>query len=139
MHAWLVVYALLVRSPELPAIARDAISQVHTGVGTLGVLGLAIMFFRAYSMGGGTYTGIEAVSNGLPILREPRAATGKRTMLYMALSLAVIAGGILIGYLLFDVDPVHGRRSTRCCSRGWPTTGGCSACMSECRSSLSPC
>ncbi|MGZ3269220.1 MAG: APC family permease, partial [Croceibacterium sp.] len=83
--------------------------QVHTGVGTIGVLGLAIIFFRAYSMGGGTYTGIEAVSNGLPILREPRAATGKRTMLYMALSLAGLAGGILICYLLFDVAPVHGQ------------------------------
>ena len=71
--------------------------------------GLAIIFFRAYSMGGGTYTGIEAVSNGLPILREPRTATGKRTMLYMALSLAFIAGGILIVYLLFDVEPVHGQ------------------------------
>ena len=54
MHAWLVVYALLARSPELPAITRDAINQVHTGVGTIGVLGLAIIFFRAYSMGGGT-------------------------------------------------------------------------------------
>ena len=29
-------------------------------------------------MGGGTYTGIEAVSNGLQILREPRAQTGRR-------------------------------------------------------------
>ena len=36
---------------------------------------------RAYSLGGGTYTGIEAVSNGLPIMREPRVETGKRTML----------------------------------------------------------
>ncbi len=34
------------------------------------------IFFRAYWMGGGTYTGIEAVSNGLPILREPN--TGDR-------------------------------------------------------------
>ena len=56
------------------------------------------IFFRAYSMGGGTYTGIEAVSNGLPILREPRTVTGKCTMLYMAFSLAFIAGGILICY-----------------------------------------
>src|SRR5467141_1974831 len=50
MHAWLVGYALLVRSPELPTITRDAINQVHTGISTIGVLGLAIVFFRAYSM-----------------------------------------------------------------------------------------
>ena len=48
---------------------------------------------RAYSMGAGTYTGIEAVSNGLPILREPRVQTAKRTMRYMAASLAFMAVG----------------------------------------------
>jgi amino acid transporter len=109
MHAWLVGYALLARSPELPAITRDAVAQVHSGISALGVLGLAIIFFRAYSMGAGTYTGIEAVSNGLPILREPRTATGKRTMLYMAFSLAALAGGILLSYLLFNVGPIHGQ------------------------------
>jgi hypothetical protein len=60
-------------------------------------------------MGAGTYTGIEAVSNALPILREPRAVTGKRTMLYMAVSLAALAGGILVGYLLFNVAPAKGQ------------------------------
>ncbi len=54
-------------------------------------------------MGGGTYTGIEAVSNGLQILREPRVQTGKRTMLYMAISLSFTAGGILLCYLLNNV------------------------------------
>ena len=109
MHFWLVGYALLIRSPELPTITRDAIDQVHTGISTIGALGLAIIFFRAYSMGAGTYTGIEAVSNGLPILREPRTVTGKRTMLYMAISLAGLAGGILVGYLLFKVAPIKGQ------------------------------
>jgi amino acid transporter len=109
MHAALVTYALLDRAAELPTIARDAIGQVHEGFGTLGVFALAVIFFRAYSMGAGTYTGIEAVSNGLPILREPRTVTGKRTMLYMALSLAFIAGGILIAYLLEGVEPQTGK------------------------------
>src|SRR6202048_250512 len=88
MHTVLVVYALVAREGELPAIAGNAIRQAHDGFGSLGVLGLAVVFFRAYSMGAGTYTGIEAVSNGLPILREPRTVTGKRTMLYMAISMA---------------------------------------------------
>jgi putative nucleotidyltransferase with HDIG domain len=55
--------------------------------------------FRAYSMGGGTYTGIEAVSNGLQIMKDPKVQTGKRTMLYMALSLAITAGGLFVCYL----------------------------------------
>src|SRR5262249_15716664 len=47
--------------------------------------------------------GIEAVSNGLQILREPRIETGKRTMLYMSISLAFTASGILLAYLLVRV------------------------------------
>jgi hypothetical protein len=70
---------------------------------------LLLIFLRAYSMGGGTYTGIEAVSNGLQIMREPRVQTGKRTMTYMAVSLAFTATGILLCYLLFSVEPIEGQ------------------------------
>ncbi|MBM4396925.1 MAG: amino acid permease, partial [Deltaproteobacteria bacterium] len=70
---------------------------------------MAALLARAFSLGGGTYTGIEAVSNGLPILREPRAQTGRRTMTYMALSLAVTATGLLVCYLLVDVRPQEGK------------------------------
>jgi len=64
---------------------------------------------RAYSMGAGTYTGIEAVSNGIQIMREPKVQTARRTMTYMALSLAVTAAGILILYLLFRAAPEEGK------------------------------
>jgi hypothetical protein len=60
-------------------------------------------------MGGGTYTGIEAVSNGLQVLREPRVATGRRTMIYLAGSLAFTAGGILVCYLLWHATPEAGK------------------------------
>jgi hypothetical protein len=82
---------------------------VHQSFHSLGFFALAAIFLRAYSLGGGTYTGIEAVSNGLPILREPRTVTGKRTMVYMAISLAFVAGGILFGYRLFNVEPSTGK------------------------------
>ena len=64
---------------------------------------------RAFSLGGGTYTGIEAVSNGLAIMREPRVRTAKRTMFLMATSLAITASGILLAYLLLDVHHVDGK------------------------------
>jgi hypothetical protein len=79
------------------------------GAATIGAGGMLIVFLRAYSLGGGTYTGIEAVSNGLPIMREPRAETGKRTMVYMGLSLAFTASGLLVSYLLWRVAPVAGK------------------------------
>jgi amino acid transporter len=109
VHVFIITYAFATRASVLPTVMHDAVSQVRDGVVTLGALPLMIIFLRAYSLGGGTYTGIEAVSNGLPILREPRTVTGKRTMIYMALSLAFIAGGILVGYLLLDVSQQHGK------------------------------
>jgi amino acid transporter len=109
VHVFMISYAFITHAGQLPVIAHDAVAQVRDGITVMGALPLAVIFLRAYSLGGGTYTGIEAVSNGLPILREPRTVTGKRTMLYMATSLAFIAGGILIGYLLLDVSEQHGR------------------------------
>jgi hypothetical protein len=73
-------------------------------VQAFGWIALLAIFFRAYSMGGGTYTGIEAVSNGLPILREPRVKTGRRTMVYMGVSLALTVAGLLVAYQLYAVE-----------------------------------
>src|SRR5438105_10418024 len=90
-------------------VASSVATGLPTDLGTLGFIGLAMLFLRAYSLGAGTYTGIEAVSNGLSIMREPRVATGKRTMVYMSTSLAVTAGGIILGYLLMGVSPAPGK------------------------------
>ncbi len=78
----------------------------------LGLVGIFKLFAHAYSLVGGTYTGIEAVSNSLPILREPRVATAKRTMLYLATSLAITAGGLLVCYLLWDIHKPEGEERT---------------------------
>jgi amino acid transporter len=108
-HVVLIVGAIALHLGHLPAVAASVAEGYRGGVATLGVGGLMLLLAHAYSMGGGTYTGIEAVSNGLPILREPRVANGKRTMVYMATSLAFAAGGLLIGYLLLEVSPIAGK------------------------------
>lgn len=108
-HVLLILYGILAHAGSLPAIFRAAHERSAADAGTLGFFPLLFVLLRAYSIGGGTYTGIEAVSNGLPILREPRVATGRRTMLYMACSLAFTAGGILVCYLLWQVAPVAGK------------------------------
>lgn len=108
-HVWLISYALIERASSIPGDVHDAITQTGSSINTIGFFALALLFLRAYSLGGGTYTGIEAVSNGLPILREPRNVTGKRTMIYMSVSLAFVAGGILFSYMLFDVAPQVGK------------------------------
>jgi len=108
-HALLIGWAVFQHAGEIPAVSQDLHRGFSSGLSTLGLGGMALLLLRAYALGGGTYTGIEAVSNGLQIMREPRVATGKRTMLYMAVSLALTAGGILIGYLLLGVQHMPGK------------------------------
>ncbi|HXT00002.1 MAG TPA: APC family permease [Elusimicrobiota bacterium] len=108
-HAAMILYAIGSHLHGLPEVFRSSASEARSSVGVLGFVPVAFILLRAYSMGGGTYTGIEAVSNGVSMLREPRVQTGKRTMFLMATSLAFTAGGILLGYLLVHASPVAGQ------------------------------
>ena len=108
-HVGLILYGIFHHSSALPTLLVDTVADTHKAIAEVGTLGMVAIFLRAFSMGGGTYTGIEAVSNGVPILREPRVRTGKRTMLYMATSLSFTAGGILLCYLLNHVHHQPGR------------------------------
>ncbi len=108
-HVPLVLYAVGRHLPELPSVASAVSADFSSAVGAMGWAGVGGLLLRAYTMGAGTYTGIEAVSNSMQTLREPRIHTGKKAMLYMAVSLSFIAGGILLGYLLNGVRPVPGR------------------------------
>ena len=108
-HAFMLGYGLLTHLGDIKPITHEFHRNFQNGLSVLGGTGMLLLFLRAYSLGGGTYTGIEAVSNGLPIMREPKVQTGKRTMFYMSTSLALTAGGIFICYLLLRVHPVAGK------------------------------
>jgi amino acid transporter len=108
-HLVLIGYGISSHLFELGPITSEISSGFKADLGTIGLLGILAIFIRAYSLGAGTYTGIEAVSNGLQVMREPRVQTGKRTMLLMATSLALTAGGLFLCYMLLKVQPVEGR------------------------------
>ncbi len=108
-HAILVFGGIGMHLPDVPRVAGEVSQGFRTGIAEIGALGLFAVFVRAYSMGAGTYTGIEAVSNGIQIMREPKVHTAKKTMAYMGVSLAVTAAGILVGYLLFRAAPEEGK------------------------------
>jgi amino acid transporter len=103
-HFFVIVYGLATHASQLHSVAAAVSNDVHSTVSSVGFWGLALLILRSYSMGAGTYTGIEAVSNGIPILREPRVQTARQTMRYMAVSLAFVAMGLMLCYLLYDVD-----------------------------------
>lgn len=108
-HIIVIGGGIIAHVGHVPAVAAQVRTGYASGMSMLGAVGMTLLFVRAYSLGGGTYTGIEAVSNGLPIMREPKVKTGKRTMLYMATSLAFTAGGLIVCYLLWGVGPVDGK------------------------------
>ncbi|MDD3905052.1 MAG: APC family permease [Candidatus Omnitrophica bacterium] len=103
-HVFVILYSLVVHAPQFGNVVSATISDVNTTRAEIGMFGMFVLIMKAYSMGAGTYTGIEAVSNGIPILREPRVETAKKTMRYMAISLATVAGGLMLGYLLYHVQ-----------------------------------
>lgn len=108
-HAILLLMAIGTHLPQLPEVTAQVRADVTQTLSALGVFGTLKLLTHAYALGGGTYTGIEAVSNGVGIMREPRVATAKRTMLLMATSLAITASGLLLSYLLWDARPVEGK------------------------------
>jgi amino acid transporter len=108
-HAVALLGTLVLRFREMPAVMSQVVSDAHRDFSTLGLGALLLILAKAYSRGAGTYTGIEAVSNGIQTMREPKVATAKRTMMYMAISLAVTAGGILLCYLLLGVQQETGK------------------------------
>jgi amino acid transporter len=104
-HAVLILGGVLGHLGSFPEVTGEVTGGFHAGVSVLGLAGMGLLFLHAYSLGGGTYTGIEAVSNGLQIMREPRVQTAKRTMAYMAFSLALTSSGLLLCYLLWHIHP----------------------------------
>ncbi len=108
-YTFAIIYAISAHFGDLPSVAHGMVNDVRSDSVEVGIFGMIALVLRAYSLGAGTYTGIEAVSNGLSALREPRVQTGKRTMVYMGVSLSLVVGGLLLGYLLYHVQHVDGK------------------------------
>ena len=107
-HAILITAGIVGHSEGLPTIMPKAIEETNNVAATIGWFGVMALFFKAFSLGGGTYTGLESVTTSVRNMAEPRVRTGKATMWAIACSLAFTAGGIILIYLLWDVQKVQG-------------------------------
>lgn len=123
-HIIMLFDGIFTHAGQFAPLSNDFSAGLHSDISSIGVIGILALFLRAYSLGGGTYTGIEAVSNGLQIMREPRVQTGKRTMVYMATSLAFTAGVLFLLYALLAIKPVEGQTLNAVLAdalfSGWP-------------------
>lgn len=126
-HFALIVYGLATHTTQVHSLVGETVADTRGAVGEMGWLAVVVLFLKAFSLGGGTFTGIEAVSNSTAMLREPRIETGKKTMAYMAASLSFTAGGILICYLLFGVHHEQGKTLNavlwQAMTAGWTPNG----------------
>jgi amino acid transporter len=108
-HVILLGYGIFSHAGEVATVVGGFHGHFQSDLASIGGLAILAIFLRAFSLGGGTYTGLEAVSNGMQIMREPKVHSGKRTMLYMASSLACTAGGLFVCYLLWGIKPAEGK------------------------------
>ena len=126
-HAFAIMYVFITHISSVPQIIQTTAHEAAATRGEFGIAGMIMLTLRAYSMGAGTYTGIEAVSNGIPILRDPKVKTAKRTMNYMAASLAFMVAGLMIAYLIFNVKHIPGKTLNAVMlgeiSKNWGTAG----------------
>ena len=103
-HAILIFGAAGMHVGDFGRLGADVSTHMNADLSKFGWVFVLGMFLKAYSLGAGTYTGIEAVSNSMAVMREPRVATGQRTMIYMAVSLAITAGGLMLAYMLYELE-----------------------------------
>ncbi|OGT29888.1 MAG: amino acid transporter [Gammaproteobacteria bacterium RIFCSPHIGHO2_12_FULL_35_23] len=105
-HIILITYGIFQHGVGITDITVHAVQDTHGLITSVGIFAVLAFLLHSYSLGSGTYTGLEAVSNNVNRLAEPRVRTGKVTMLYMAISLSFMAGGITLLYLFYNVVPV---------------------------------
>lgn len=106
-HVILIIWGIVAHEKSLPQVVIGTVQHTFNISSQMGWLFILALLLRSYSLGSGTYTGIEAVSNNVNRLAEPRVRTGKWTMFYMAVSLSFTASGIILLYLLWNVHPVE--------------------------------
>lgn len=107
-HFGFIILGIVLHAERLPELIPQTIADTHATIDEVGWIGMLALLMRAFALGGGTYTGIEAISNSTSILAEPRIRTAKATMMYLAISLAAIAGGLIVLYLIWDVKSIEG-------------------------------
>ncbi len=69
------------------------VPHVHSGYGSLGLLALCFLTLRAFSSGCTALTGVEAIANGVPAFKPPKARNAQRTLVIMgAMATSMFAG-----------------------------------------------
>ncbi|WP_143168195.1 APC family permease [Jatrophihabitans endophyticus] len=86
-------------------VAESAHHQIepHSGYGSLGLLALMFFTLRAFSSGCTALTGVEAIANGVPAFRPPKARNAQITLAAMGAIAVSMFVGLTAMALISDV------------------------------------
>jgi amino acid transporter len=68
-----------------------------------------LLILKAFSAGCSALTGVEAIANGVPLFREPRAVRAKRTEVLLGLTLGVMLLGLAVLAKRWHIGPRSGQ------------------------------
>jgi len=108
VHGALIIYGVSLMAPDVGTALHNTSAGIRELSETSGWVFVIALFIRAYGLGGSTYSGVEAISNNVNLLAEPRVRTGRLTMLCVSASLAFIAGGLIVLYSTWRAQAVSG-------------------------------
>jgi hypothetical protein len=83
-----------------------------------------LLVLKAFSAGCSALTGVEAIANGVPLFREPRAVRAKRTEMLLGLILGTMLIGLAVLAKRWDIGPRSGQTvlsqiMAHAVGRGW--------------------
>lgn len=67
------------------------------------------LLLRAFASGCSALTGVEAISNGVPIFRKPSQINAKITMIWMSAILGLFFLGVTLMAHVYGIQPTHGQ------------------------------
>ncbi len=108
-HLFAFAWSAFNHHDAIVRVAQNTMTEANEAISSIGFAGFLMIIMRSFTMGAGTFTGIEAVSNGMSIIREPKIKNAKKTMIYIAASLSIAVLGLVVSFLLYDVRPQPGQ------------------------------
>lgn len=75
------------------------------------------LLLRAFASGCSALTGVEAISNGIPVFKEPSQRNAKTTMIWMSALLGIMFIGMTFLSHVFGITPVEGETVVSTLSR----------------------
>jgi len=91
-------------------LALHAAQPGHALLATHGLATVSVLLvLKAFSAGCSALTGVEAIANGVPLFKEPRAVRAKRTELLLGLTLGAMLLGLAVLASRWHVGPRSGQ------------------------------